>query len=327
MSIETAASSSQGGLVYLRYTFRYRSQFDEPNDDWLEFVEATSDELLGAYTKAEVEAMIIAFGARGKKRLNRVFDVIRFVYPDYCFPAQKQGLTRKMAASTSSGAQKPKRAKVLTRKPKLHSLEKTAVAHTTEKVKLVESATVIPLAMETVPVMPAEISADPVKEPRPKKTAEEQPKLLSPPTMAGLPKLSTTATTTPRKRRMASVLDAVLESMKTPTPTSAEALDEKIEDAREVVTASASSIHVEVGPSGAAPVKLVGESLPEKPTSPVPEAPPQGDLNYIVRHALGKQLSADQIAEVQHYAKELKYPQGSLVYGGDNEDDFMSTRQ
>jgi hypothetical protein len=46
-------------------------------------------------------------------------------------------------------------------------------------------------------------------------------------------------------------------------------------------------------------------------------------LNYIVRHASGKQLSADQIAKVQHYAKELKYPQGSLVYGGDNGDDFL----
>ena len=73
---------------------------------------------------------------------------------------------------------------------------------------------------------------------------------------------------------MASVLDAILESMKTPTPASAEASGEKIEDAREVVTASASSIHVEAGPSGATPVKLVGESLPEKSMSPVPEAPP-----------------------------------------------------
>jgi hypothetical protein len=63
MPTETAASSSQGGLVYLRYTFWYRSQFDKPNDDWLEVVEATSDELLGAYMKAEDEAMIIAFGA------------------------------------------------------------------------------------------------------------------------------------------------------------------------------------------------------------------------------------------------------------------------
>jgi hypothetical protein len=67
MPKETTAGSSQGGLVYLRYTLWYRSQFDEPNDDWLEAVEATSDELLGAYTKAEDKAMIIAFGARGKK--------------------------------------------------------------------------------------------------------------------------------------------------------------------------------------------------------------------------------------------------------------------
>jgi hypothetical protein len=60
---ETANGSSEGGLVYLRNTYRYISQFDEPNDDWLEAVEATSDELLGAYTKAKDEAMNTAFGA------------------------------------------------------------------------------------------------------------------------------------------------------------------------------------------------------------------------------------------------------------------------
>jgi hypothetical protein len=68
---ETTAGSSQGGLVYLRYTFWYRSQFDEPNDDWLEAVEATSDELLGAYTKAEDEAMIIAFTLEEKRCWSR----------------------------------------------------------------------------------------------------------------------------------------------------------------------------------------------------------------------------------------------------------------
>jgi hypothetical protein len=51
MSKETTAGSSQGGLVYLKYTFRYKSQFDEPNDDWLDAIEATSDELLGAYSR------------------------------------------------------------------------------------------------------------------------------------------------------------------------------------------------------------------------------------------------------------------------------------
>jgi hypothetical protein len=32
---EAAAGSSQGGLVYLKYTLRYRDQYDEPNDGWL----------------------------------------------------------------------------------------------------------------------------------------------------------------------------------------------------------------------------------------------------------------------------------------------------
>jgi hypothetical protein len=82
MPKEAAAGSSQGDLVYLKYTFRYRDQFDELNDDWLDCIEATSDELLGAYTRAKDDAMTLAFGGRGKRRLNRVFDVIGFVYPD-----------------------------------------------------------------------------------------------------------------------------------------------------------------------------------------------------------------------------------------------------
>jgi hypothetical protein len=96
MPKETAAGSSQGGLVYLKYTFRYMSQFDELNDDWLNAIEATSDELLGAYSKGKDEAMTTAFGARGKKRLNRVFDVIGFVYPDYCIPRGNNGQRGKL---------------------------------------------------------------------------------------------------------------------------------------------------------------------------------------------------------------------------------------
>jgi hypothetical protein len=73
MPKDTAAGSSQGGLVYLKYTFKYMSQFDEPNDDWLDAIDATSDELLGSYSRAEDDAMTAVFGGRGKKRLNRVF--------------------------------------------------------------------------------------------------------------------------------------------------------------------------------------------------------------------------------------------------------------
>jgi hypothetical protein len=67
MPKEATAGSSQGGLVYLKYTFRYRGGFDKPNDEWLSSIKATSDELLGAYTRAEDDAMTLAFKGRGKK--------------------------------------------------------------------------------------------------------------------------------------------------------------------------------------------------------------------------------------------------------------------
>jgi hypothetical protein len=68
-------------LVYLKYTYRYRNQFDEPDDKWLQAIEVTCDEMLGAYTKAENEAMNTTFGAQEKRRLNMVFDVIGFYLP------------------------------------------------------------------------------------------------------------------------------------------------------------------------------------------------------------------------------------------------------
>jgi hypothetical protein len=114
MPKEAVASSSQNGLVYLKYTVRYRSQFDEPNDDWLDAIEATNDELLGAYSKAEDEAMTTAFGAWGKKRLNRVFDVIGFVYPDYCYPTRKQGEEKESCYLDISSVSRSKKVKVLT---------------------------------------------------------------------------------------------------------------------------------------------------------------------------------------------------------------------
>jgi hypothetical protein len=95
MPKETAAGSSQGGLVYLKYTFRYRDQFDEPNDDWLNCVEATSDELLGTYKRAKDDAMTLAFGGRGNKRLNRVFDVIGFCIPRLLLTLAKAGKKEK----------------------------------------------------------------------------------------------------------------------------------------------------------------------------------------------------------------------------------------
>jgi hypothetical protein len=302
MPKEVSAGSNQGGLVYLKYTFQFRNQFDEPNDDWLDAIEATSDEILGAYSKAEDEAMMVAFDARSKKRLNRVFDVIGFVYPDYCYPVQKQGRKRKIAASTSTGVSKSNKIKVLTRRPR--RIEMTYVPKLSERVETT------PLAIEIVHVVPIEAIAVLTREPEPEKVAE---KMLEPQKMivTAPPKLLVTIGT-PRKRRMASVLEAVLESMKTPPPPSSEASGSKTEDVLEMITASTSA-HAEAGPSEAIPENIAEESLPTIPSAPAPEAPSSSDLNFIVRHASGKQLSAEQVAETKHYARELKYPHGSLV--------------
>jgi hypothetical protein len=112
--------------------------------------------------------MNTAFGARGKRRLNRVFDVIGFIYPDYCFPTQKQGTKKKSATTISSTASNPKRAKVLTHRPKLHSLEKTATVPATEKMGVVEYAEATPLALEIIPAVTIEATVTQVEEIEPK---------------------------------------------------------------------------------------------------------------------------------------------------------------
>jgi hypothetical protein len=199
---EATAGSSQNGLIYLKYTFRYRSQFDEPNDDWLDAIEATSDELLGAYSKVEDEAMTTAFGAQGKKRLNRVFDVIGFVYPDYCYPTRKQGKKRKYATSATSSVSRSKKVKVLTCRR-----------------RRIETADVPKLSEEDAPItepgrsMLVEARTNLTEEPKQEKTAERL-KALSPPCTTELPKPSSIPAATLRKKRMTSELDVVMESVK-----------------------------------------------------------------------------------------------------------------
>jgi hypothetical protein len=124
MPKETISKSDEGGLVRLKYTFRYEGKFIEPDDDWLKCIEATSDKLLGPYSKAEDNALSAAFRGRKKKRLNRVFDAIGFMYPDYRYPLK--GQKRKSAtsgkgdasAALSEPAPKRKKVKVLTHRPR-----------------------------------------------------------------------------------------------------------------------------------------------------------------------------------------------------------------
>jgi hypothetical protein len=228
MPKETTAESSEGGLVRWKYTFRFREKFDEPNDDWLKCIEATSDELLGTYSKAEDDALSAAFGGRGKKRLNMVFDAIGFVYLDYHYPLRRQGKKRKTTASATTAVSKGKKIKVLTHRPRY--IEPTVVPEfgegTSSTAEAKQAARIVQSAEESivVPKMPtvgpAEAKDDTTKEPK-METTVKMPEILSPPAEAELPKVQKAPVATPKRRRMASVLDAVMETTKalSPAPT------------------------------------------------------------------------------------------------------------
>jgi hypothetical protein len=292
MPKEAAAGSSQGGLVYLKYNFRYIDQFDEPNDEWLRSIEATSDELLGAYTRAEDDAMTLAFGGRGKKRLNKVFDVIGFVYPNYTYPSRKQGKKRKTVASAIFVVSKGKKIKVLTHRPRY--IEMATVPRLSEGTSSTAEA-----EQTELPKVPA---AGPVETPKHGAGSKEEaakelergqaialPEILSPPAEAELQKVAKAPATTPKRRRMASMLDAVMETTRalTPSPT------------KKVVETATTRAETEAGPS--VPTKaeptateqrgeqespdtgmaLQKKDAPEKAKSPIAEAPSE-DFNFII---------------------------------------------
>jgi hypothetical protein len=108
---------------------------------------------------------------------------------------------------------------------------------------------------------------------------------------------------------MARVLDAVLESTRASTPA----------PAKETAEAATARVEAEVGPSvpietepvgtgqsieqGPSDVDLVleKEDVPEKVESLTPEASTE-ELDFIIRHASGKKMSEEEIAEAKHYA-------------------------
>jgi hypothetical protein len=143
---------------------------------------------------------------------------------------------------------------------------------------------------------------------------------------------------------MASVLDDVMESTKVLTPASAEALSVGDKNTKKSTEIAMTQVETEVEPpapaearpaeivekntepipSDAAKVSLSSkkEKVIEEPESPTPKSSTK-ELEFIVRHAAGKKLTEEQIAEARQYAKDLKYPAGSLVYSGTDEDDFL----
>jgi hypothetical protein len=213
MPQETIKETDEGGLVKLKYTFKYGDKFIEPDDDWLKSIETVSDELLGVYSKAEDTALSAAFGGRKKKRLNRVFDAIGFVYPDYHYPVrgQKRKNTSSAKETTLAAPSEPapkRRVKVITHRPRYIELATVPefAGETSSAIEAKES-TLMP-EIEELAEVPA---TEKIEEPRTEETKTSE--VLSPSAKIETEKSQKGPTVTPKRRRMVNVLD-VLETIK-----------------------------------------------------------------------------------------------------------------
>jgi hypothetical protein len=171
-------------------------------------------------------------------------------------------------------------------------------------------------------------AAEKIEEPRAEeiKTTE----ILSPSAETETTKSHKDPAVTPKRKRMVNVLD-VLETIKSSsTPPKKIVKTSEVHTEAFVAEASKQQSEIEAGPSEPAKVKsleaektkIAEQILAEETGAAAPEASSKV-LDYIVRHASGKKLSEEEIFEANHYARELKYPKGALVFNGTNEDDFL----
>jgi hypothetical protein len=152
---------------------------------------------------------------------------------------------------------------------------------------------------------------DKIEEPRTEGTKTLE--VLSPSAGVEVPKTQKGLAATPKRKRMASVLD-VLETIKASSSTPgkiAKASKTQIETETKLTEAEAipSQADAEAGSSVPAKEKSsetgekaakeegIEQILPEKVAAPSPEASSEV-LNYIIRHASGKRLSEEEILKL-----------------------------
>jgi hypothetical protein len=202
--------------------------------------------------------------------LNRVFDAIGFVYPDYCYPLRGRGKKRKTTASVETAASatpdepapKSKKLKVLTHRPRY--IEPAVVPEFGGETSLAaEPKEPIPPTQKTEDptIMPKAPLAE-LGESKTDKDKAEEPKIegtkmldiLSPSAEVTVPKAQKSFAATPKRRRMANVLD-VLETVKalssTPSGKIAEAskMQTEAETKPTEIEAAVTQASAEAGPS------------------------------------------------------------------------------
>jgi hypothetical protein len=272
-----------------------------------------------------------------------VFDAIGFVYPDYHYPVrgQKRKNTSSAKETTSAAPSEPapkrKRVKVLTHRPRYIELATVSeFAGETSSATEAKKSTLLP-EIKQLAEKPATEKIEKAKT----KEAETL-EILSPLAKIESEKSQKGPTVTPKRKRMVNVLD-VLEAIKSSSITPKKTIGtSEVSTEAFVAETSKQQLEAKAGPSEpskeqpleteetkvtkvalkAEKIKMSEPILVEEIDTAAPEAP-SNIQDYIVRHASGKKLSEEEIYEANHYARELKYLKGALVFNGTDEDDFL----
>jgi hypothetical protein len=198
--------------------------------------------------------------------MNRVFDAIGFVYPDYRYPLRGHGKKRKAVASVTLVEPMPKgkKMKVLTHRPRYiepavvpeFGEEASSAAETRVTTPIVQSTEELVVKPKLPSVKLADTKAGKDKAEGSKfEKITKMPEILSLSTEITVPKAQKGSVATPKRRRMANVLDVVLETTKSLSPApsgkvveASKALPEA-ETKQAEVEAAKIQAETEVGPS------------------------------------------------------------------------------
>jgi hypothetical protein len=154
--------------------------------------------------------------------------------------------------------------------------------------------------------------------------------ILSPSSKVEAAKSQKGPAATPKRKRMVNVLD-VLETIKSSSITPKKTVEtSEVSTEAFVAETSKQQFETEAGPSEPAKVKPLEaeETKMSEPTliEEIDTAALEASSkirDYILRHASGKKLSEEEIFEANHYARELKYSKGGVVFNGTDEDEFL----
>jgi hypothetical protein len=319
-------------LVRLPYHFKFKKHFKEPCQEWLDTIEVMCNKILGNYTRKEDQLMTAAFGARPKRRLNRVMDALNFEYPDYeRLNKGAEGQKRKrivsvvgrQAARMVKEDEENLKKRKLSPEPKVVApKKKKAMAPKQKATDMEEETPSTPSAANMEEILKVMTESLPIKlsplGPHLTKLLQKKKKEPS----------STKKSAGPKKRRIITVTEAIEETpppvsaSKTPVVESATAIEAAAVEAATVEDANLESTLSNIdrilldmaAEEAATTAKETMATVPEKEKEIAEDASEEENFNF--QNLIGQELSKAEKEQLKDYAISCGYQPGALLFGG-----------